>query len=240
MDPAHIARVADVHVQEKKLNAYLTNVKEWIESMADIIESHINMSNALQVLYENSEYCMQVNQVQYEVVKLDAKVKKIQKLKGSLVEVTQRVFTKIKELDTTIEKYEEVRLQYDHYRNKLNKLQKEGYNQANDDAKQEKFARTQIKFDQTKYEFDNLNTDFKDLLDKAEDRCERVLIDLTLKFSKQMQLNLFNEVNQVFNKLKHIEQEMVQIAFSEEQNVMDAEKRETRKQKEEEMDRNRW
>jgi hypothetical protein len=47
MDPAHIARVADVHVQEKKLNAYLTNVKEWIESMADIIESHINMSNAL-------------------------------------------------------------------------------------------------------------------------------------------------------------------------------------------------
>ena len=54
-----------------------------------------------------------------------------------------------------------------------------------------------------------------DVLTKTESKVDRVIIDLTLKFSKEIQLNLFKDVNQTFHRLKNIEGEMIEIAHTE-------------------------
>lgn len=53
------------------------------------------------------------------------------------------------------------------------------------------------------------------MLDKTENKVDRVMIDLTLKFTKQMQFNYFKDMNQVFFKLKHIEAEIVNVTLEE-------------------------
>ena len=67
-----------------------------------------------------------------------------------------------------------------------------------------------------------------ELLEKAEYKIDRVLIDLTLKFTKQMQLNLFKDMNNSFSKLKNIEGEMIEITHQEEMRdtrIKDSERR---------------
>ena len=74
-------------------------------------------------------------------------------------------------------------------------MEKDGIASSNDDAKQEKYARNQCKFDQSKYKFDELTRTLNEQLDKVEGKVERVIVDLTLKFTKQVQFNLFKDMN---------------------------------------------
>jgi hypothetical protein len=63
-------RVKNVNTNEKRIMSYMDNAKEWIESTADIMTGHIAMSNAIFMLYENTEYQAQATKVNYEIEKL--------------------------------------------------------------------------------------------------------------------------------------------------------------------------
>ena len=123
---------------------------------------------------------------------------------------------RIKLLNETMTKREAQRVQFDHYRTKVNKMQKEGIQQSVDESKQDKYARNMVKYEEAKYNYDNLTAEAQDLLKRVEDKTERVIVDLTLKFSKEVQLNLFKDMNQAFHKLKNVENDMVEIAHREE------------------------
>ena len=58
---------------------------------------------------------------------------------------------------------------------------------------QEKYTRNQTKLDTTSAKFEMLTEQMTKLLEKLEERVERLIVDLTLRFSKELQLNMFNE-----------------------------------------------
>ena len=72
-----------------------------------------------------------------------------------------------------------------------------------------KYTRNQVKFEQHRNNFELMTSEANMILDKTEFKLDRVLIDLTLKFSKQMQLNFFIDMNKTFNKLQNIQGEMI-------------------------------
>ena len=94
-------------------------------------------------------------------------------------------------------------------------MEKEGIQASHDESKQEKFARNQCKLDQHREAFTVLTNEVNVLLEKTEYKVDRVMIDLTLKFTKQMQLSYFKDMNQTFMKLQEIEGEMTTIDFHE-------------------------
>jgi hypothetical protein len=58
-----------------------------------------------------------------------------------LLKVSTQVLEKINVLNDNLKEREEERIHYDHYRNKVTKMQKEGISESNDEIKQEKFTR---------------------------------------------------------------------------------------------------
>jgi hypothetical protein len=69
------------------------------------------------------------------------------KIKDNLIKVSSSVLEKIKEVQDTANKREEERVYYDHYRNKLNKMEKPGGEASSSEPeKHEKYIRNQSKF----------------------------------------------------------------------------------------------
>lgn len=73
-----------------------------------------------------------------------------------------------------------------------------------------------VKYEEIKHSYDEATEEIKDILQRVEDKVERVLVDLTLKFSKEVQLNLFKDMNQAFFQLKNVENDIHDIAYTEE------------------------
>ena len=72
----------------------------------------------------------------------------MQKIKTNLVKVSEHVKEKIKELKKLVDQREEERLKYDHYRNKLTKMESVGKASTSNNVKdQEKYANNSVKFD---------------------------------------------------------------------------------------------
>ena len=63
-----------------------------------------------------------------------------------------------------------------------------GERESQNTEDQEKYARNQNKFIVTKQKFEELTKTVLEKLEKCETRIERVILDLTLKFSKSVQL----------------------------------------------------
>ena len=83
----------------------------------------------------------------YEMAKTQEQKKRLEKMSVSLTKVSDHVLGKIKTLNELLQKREDQRVQYDHYRDKIKKMDKDGLSTATDDDKQERFARNQCKFD---------------------------------------------------------------------------------------------
>lgn len=67
----------------------------------------------------------------------------------------------------------------------------------------------------TKQKFEDLTKTVLEKLEKCETRIERVILDLTLKFSKSVQLSFYKEMNSVFSRVRNIESEMIEVAHQE-------------------------
>ena len=116
----------------------------------------------------------------------------MKKIKENLVKVSSSTLEKIKEVQDTQKKREEERVYFDHYRNKLTKMEKPGgESTSSDPEKHEKYIRNQSKFQTTKAKFDYLSDQLNEKLIKAEQKIEKVTNDLTLKFSKEVQANFY-------------------------------------------------
>ena len=132
----------------------------------------------------------------HELGKTQEQSNRMLKIKNNLVKVSEHVKEKIKELKKLVATREEERLKYDHYRNKLVKMETEGKSSTSNNIKdQEKYANNSVKFDQCKLVFEDLTNQVNEKLLKVEGKIELVTLDLTLKFSKEVQLGLFRYMN---------------------------------------------
>lgn len=140
----------------------------------------------------------------------------MQKVKENMFRNGRIVIDKIQEIKKLIKDREEARAAYDHYRSKLTDMEKPGKQSSSSDPKdQEQYTRNVSKFDNAKVQFEELTKNVGERLTKAEDKIERVILDLTLKFSKQIQMQFFKDMNNSFFKLKDVEAEMIDIAHQE-------------------------
>ena len=95
-------------------------------------------------------------------------------------------------------------------------MEKAGKQSTSDKVEdQEKYARNQMKYDASKIKFEELTNSVNEKLLKVENKIELVTLDLTLKFTKTIQLDFYREMNQVFFRLKNIEGEMIETAHQE-------------------------
>ena len=163
------------------------------------------MANAMYSLYEESKFEVQARTVMYEIGKTQAQVDRLTKLKANLEKVAAHVLKRIKDLTELLAAREEARVKFDHYRNKVDKMNKEEMGADPDETKQERFARNQGKFDEARKEFDDLSRQTNESLDKVEGKVEQVVVDLTLKFTKEAQFKLVQEMNAAFKQLENVQ-----------------------------------
>ena len=65
-------------------------------------------------------------------------------------------------------------------------MKKEGKDASLKETDQELYARNQCKYEESKFKFESITVDIKELLEKTESKVDRVVIDLTMKFSKEI------------------------------------------------------
>jgi hypothetical protein len=70
---------------------------------------------------------------------------------------------------------------------------------------------------QAKNEFDTANSRTNELISSIIEKSDQILVNLTIKFTKEIQLKWYEEMQRVFNATESLEQQMSDIAFRESQ-----------------------
>lgn len=101
---------------------------------------------------------------------------------------------------------------FDHYRMKLEALEAQA---AKTGQQSERLMRNKTKFATAKNNFDSANKRTSDLIATITEQCDKVIVNLTIKFTKELQLRWYSEMQTVFSGMEKLEQEMMEIADSE-------------------------
>ena len=214
--PEFTNRLERVTQNEKKIKVFLENVTNFIEQSSDQVRGSKNIIEAMFVIYEGTPYEPSIRQVIEEYIQVDKEVQKMENIKNNLIKVANIVLDKIKDLSEHQKQREDERVYYDHYRTKLEKMQRPGGEAHSQDMEEmQTYARNQSKFENQKQKFEQLTLLVNDKLEKTEQKVDRVVVDLTLKFSKSVQLNFYNKLNQAMYRLRNVEAQMVEIADKE-------------------------
>lgn len=100
-----------------------------------------------------------------------------------------------------------MRIFFDHYRYKLDGLEK-GEKQS------EKLSRNKTKFITAKTNFDASNKRTNDLIQSIIEQCDKVMVNMTVRFSKEIQLKWYEEMRDIYQTTESLEEQMVEIAQS--------------------------
>ena len=122
------------------------------------------------------------------------------------------------------ERREDKRRWYDHYRVKTQELK------AKDDGKRsllncgpmpsgdrERIIRNMDKLAKAETEFKLENTNLDKLVKEIHSLANTVLNELTIRFTVQVQLEYYEQMDRVFSKVKDLEMKMAELAYSKEQ-----------------------
>ena len=145
------------------------------------------MVEALVMLYVGSPYEQELNEVRGELMNHQSMLARMVKIKENLVKVSDNLLSKISEMQELVTARETERTGYDHYRNKVAKMEQPGGDSTSGDATaQERYSRNQAKLDKARATFETQTQKLEFLLEKAEEKLEKVLTDLTLRFAKEV------------------------------------------------------
>ena len=134
-------------------------MKIFIESSVEQAKIQRRMAESMFALYNGSPYESQLLQVMTELSKTTDQLNRMTKIKDNLQKVADNLLGHIKNLQALVEKRENERVYYDHYRNKLSEMEKKGKEGSSVSPEmQQKYARNQTKFDDTKSKFELLST----------------------------------------------------------------------------------
>jgi len=123
------------------------------------------------------------------------------------------------------ERREEKRTWYDHYRVKTQELKakedgkRSGFN-CGPSGDREKIIRNMDKLAKAETEFKLENANLDKLVKEIHTLANNVLNELTIRFTVQVQLEYYEQMDRVFSKVKDLEMKMAELAYSQEQAVL--------------------
>jgi hypothetical protein len=104
------------------------------------------------------------------------------------------------------------RLFYDHYRGKIAKLQKT-HSSTSDSKKYAYYERNQKKFSDARSKYEKDNRTLNELLESVSTKIEIILAEVCFRFTQEVEVRFYTEVNQIFQGLKNFEERLKQIAL---------------------------
>lgn len=115
-----------------------------------------------------------------------------------------------KQLKAFAAQREECRIFYDHYRLKLQDLEANARSQPDQgrDASNPlnaKLYRNQAKFTTAKQNFEGANRRADEMIQQIMEKSDQVLVNLSVKFTKEVQLQWYQEMQRVFSNMENIE-----------------------------------
>lgn len=125
---------------------------------------------------------------------------------------SEQCLAQIQELRVSAGKRENARVFFDHYRAKISKLEKT-HAQAPNSLKQEKYQRNLRKYNEAKQRFEEAGEATGKLLDQVQAKMEFALNEVCFKFTQQVELRFYAEMNQVYSGLHNFEERMREIAL---------------------------
>lgn len=131
----------------------------------------------------------------------------------------QNLALKRKLVMETAERREEKRTWYDHYRVKTQELKakedgkRSGFN-CGPSGDREKYIRNMDKLAKAETEFKLENANLDKLVKEIHSLANNVLNELTIRFTVQVQLEYYEQMDRVFSKVKDLEMKMAEIAYS--------------------------
>lgn len=115
----------------------------------------------------------------------------------TLHQLCSRLFKSIKKLKNQEEIREDSRVAYDHYRNKLTKLEKTHAN-SKETKKVETYNRNVEKFNKAKAEFDIHNNKLDKMLENIQAGGEYIIDQICIRFTMEVESKFFTQMRDIY------------------------------------------
>ena len=180
--------------------------------MIVMLEAHTNLGECLQLLYGESAFKIYTNEVAKTLAQSGQLKFKIESLQSNVKRLSEQASTQIKELKVAASSRQNSRVFYDHYRGKVSKLEKT-HASSGEDKKQQMYQRNIKKYNEARAKFDQDNSKVARLLELVQIKIDVILSDICFKFTQEVEVRFFTEMNTVYSSLQGFEERMREIAL---------------------------
>lgn len=206
---------AELSAYHKMVDSFCTNslcISLFLILLA-MIDAHQMLGKSLVLLYDQSAlqfYIHSVNAVLQEGEHARNKVEMMQKNAKRLVDLLAKLVEQMKALE---KEREEARVLFDHYRNKMAKLEKT-HMKAPEPKKVQKYERNLQKFEAAKARFSERKRALELLMDQIREKSEVIIDQIVFKFSREVEAEFYRQISAQFDKLQDMEEQMREAANS--------------------------
>ena len=218
-DPGFNKKMNYVKETERKVTAQFNNVKLFMESAEAIMQQTELMGQTMRVCYKETIYERLFEQVESDMAQNKLMCDRNNKLLAEQKVQIQNIAMKRKLVMEAAERREEKRCWYDHYRVKTQELKAKEDKQRSGiscgpGGDREKIIRNMDKLAKAETEFKIENANVDKLVKEIHTLANTVLNELTIRFTVQVQLEYYEQMDRVFSKVKDLEMKMAELAYS--------------------------
>lgn len=218
-DPGFNKKMNYVKETERKVTSQFNNVKLFMESAEAIMQQTELMGQTMRVCYKETIYERLFEQVESDMAQNKLMCDRNNKLLAEQKVQIQNIAMKRKLVMDAAERREEKRCWYDHYRVKTQELKAKEDKQRSGiscgpGGDREKIIRNMDKLAKADTEFKIENANVDKLVKEIHTLANTVLNELTIRFTVQVQLEYYEQMDRVFGKVKDLEMKMAELAYS--------------------------
>eukprot|EP00347_Sterkiella_histriomuscorum_P009379 403341435 len=184
----------------------------FIKNAIDMIEAHTLFGHTLVLMYNQTAFQFYINQVNIilrDSTHIQVKLENTNKTFNSMCNIIGEHCKNLKTMNGKIR--EASRIKYDHYRDKVNKLEK-SHMKSGDAQKQAKYQRNREKYDMAKKEYESETAKVEQHLNFVKQRIDVIINHLIFKFSKDVEAYFYEEIALQLRKLQDMEEKMREVA----------------------------
>ncbi|CDW72995.1 UNKNOWN [Stylonychia lemnae] len=193
------------------LKVFTTIYHVLIITLLVMLDCHTDYAKILKAFYKGTEYQEMIEQAGYVLENSQKLMQDIYDMDQILHQMCSKLFKITKKLKTQEEQREEARVAYDHYRNKLQKMEKT-HAKSTEAKKIDVYKRNVEKFNKSKSEFDTENSKLDKLMEQIQIKGEVIIDQICIRFTCEVESKFFIQLNKSFKKLEIIEQQMTEIS----------------------------
>ena len=152
-------------------------------------DQHFLLGETLRILYKGSVFQEYIDYVSRALDTSTDLYDKVRNLIESVKAMSQILFKLIAQLKDQEKDREMTRVAFDHYRTKLQKLEKT--QKGSDSRKQEQYQRNVEKYNKAKEEFDTENGKLEQILDQVRIKGESIMDQLCIRFTYEIETQYY-------------------------------------------------